>query len=151
MQMNRRKPVTILLLEDRDDCSAEFAEALRGADLKVIAVADLQTAWPLVERIRPRVIVANMDARTRTERLTFCREVRSDARTARIPVLLTTEHTAEEDINLATDPGVLVLTMARGDGAKLTAAVAGVLTAQRAESSTASRRRRRDVKQTKRQ
>jgi CheY-like chemotaxis protein len=137
--MNRRKPVTILLFEDRDDCSA---------GLKVTAVVDSQTAWPLAQQIRPCVIVANMDARTRTERVTFCREVRSDARTARIPLLLTTEHAAAEDVSLATDPGVLVLTMARGDGAKLVAAVAGVLTAQRAESSTASKRRRRDLERT---
>jgi DNA-binding response OmpR family regulator len=146
--MNRRTPAAILFLEDCDESRADVVEALRTAGFHVTPVADSQAARPLVHQIRPRVIVASMDARTRADRVMFCREIRSDARTARIPLLLTTDCMTEEDVCLATDPGALVLMMTRDDDAKLVAAIQGVLAAQRAEPLSASARRRRDVKWT---
>ena len=89
-----------------------------------------------------------MDAQIRNDRLSFCRQIKGEPRTRPIPILLMTESLMEHDVELATDPGVLVLTMAPNDVAKLVAAVNGVLAAQRAEPLSASVRRRGDGRRT---
>ena len=141
--MNRRMPTTVLLLDGRDDYRTAFAEALRGAGLQVRECADTQTAVDAINTSPPRVIVAGFDPRTREDRLSFCRTIKADPRTSGISVLLTTPSMADDDAALATDPGVLVLTVRQDDGAKLIAALEGVLVAQRAAPIRASLRKRR--------
>jgi CheY-like chemotaxis protein len=135
------------LLEGRSDRRAEFAEALRDADFDVTAVSDSQAAVASLDRIRPRAVIANLDAATRSDRIDFCRQIKDDPRTKTIPILLMAESLMEQDVQLATDPGVLVLT-APHDVAKLMGALNGVLAAQRAQPLSASLRRRRDMSRT---
>ena len=125
-----------------------YADALRAADLDVADVNDDERALQLAALTRPRVIAAGFDASTRAIRLAFCRAIRGDARTAGIPVLLLQAADATpDDVGLATDAGVLVLSVPPDDGTKLVAAINGVLAAQRAEPLRASllRHRRSDT------
>jgi PleD family two-component response regulator len=143
--MNRRSPATVLLLDERGDYRAAFAEALRLAGLNVSECVDSPAALEAINTARPRVIVASFDPRTRDDRLTFCRAIKANSGTKRIPVLLTTTDRVAEDVGLATDPGVMVLTLMQDEGAKLVAAVDGVLTAQRVEPLRASLHRRKNL------
>lgn len=143
--MNRRTPATILLLEAHEDPRAVYAGTLRKAGLDVTEVGDSQAALDAAKAIQPRVIVATFDSRTRDDRLSFCREIKADSRTKGIPIVLTSADVTDEDAELATDPGVLVLTLVQPDSSKLVAAVEGVLAAERAEPLRASLPRRKNV------
>jgi CheY-like chemotaxis protein len=145
--MDRRRRTPVLLLEGRSDRRAEFAKALLEADFDVTAVDDSRTAVDALGKIRPRAVIANLDTTTRSDRIDFCRQIKDDPRTKTIPILLMAESLMEQDVKLATDPGVLVLT-APHDVAKLMGALNGVLAAQRAEGLSASLRRRRDMTRT---
>jgi CheY-like chemotaxis protein len=147
MNRRRRTPTPILLLEGRSDRRAELAAALREADFDVTAVGDSQTAVGSLDTVRPRAVIANLDPPTRSDRIDFCRQIRDDPRTKTIPILLMAESLMEQDVQLATDPGVLVLT-APHDVAKLMGALNGVLAVQRAKPLSASLRRRRDMSRT---
>ena len=144
--MDRRVPATVLLLEGRDEVRAAHSEALRAAGLHVTEARPSQQVQDALEAINPSIIVVSFDAQTRDDRLSLCRAVKADPRTRRIPIVLTTSDMTSDDVGLATDPGVLVLTLALSDGAKLAAAINGVLAAQRAEPLRTSLRRRREVK-----
>jgi CheY-like chemotaxis protein len=147
--MERRRPTTILLLEAPDDCRADYAAALRGSGLEMLTVGDSHAAPTAVPTVHHRAIVSDMDSDSRNDRLSLCREVQGDPRTKRIPVLFMTETMTAQDVDLATNSGVLVLTMARHDGAELVGATNGVLTAQRAASVSPAVRRPRDAKGTR--
>jgi CheY-like chemotaxis protein len=129
--MNRRLPNTVLLFDSRDDSRAVYAGALRLAGCTVEEAAREDAALAVLSRSRPTVIVVAFDAATRDERLGFCRTVKSDLNSGSTPILLLTETAAGTDMELATDPGVMVLTVPSDDGGKLVAAVQGVLAAQR--------------------
>lgn len=144
--MDRRVPATVLLLEGRDEARAAQSEALRAAGLHVTEAHTSEQVQDALEAINPSIIVVSFDAQTRDDRLSLCRAVKADPRTRRIPIVLTTSDMTSDDVGLATDPGVLVLTLAFSDGAKLAAAINGVLAAQRAEPLRTSLRRRREVK-----
>jgi CheY-like chemotaxis protein len=131
--MNRRVPATALLVERRDNVRAAYSEALRLAGLKVTEARDAAQALDAVTTIHPTIIVAEFDSQTRDECLSLCRAMKADPHTTRIPIVLTTPDLSGDDVALATDPGVLVLTLMPSDGAKLAAAINGVLAAQRAE------------------
>jgi len=143
--MKRRTPATILLLAEPDEVRVEYAEALRNAGLRVVETSDSRAALESMNATRPTVIVADLNSRLRDDRLSLCREIKDNPSTKSIPVLLTTAGMKDDDAALATDPGVLVLTLAQHDGAKLLAALNGVLAAQRAEPARASLRRRKNV------
>lgn len=74
---------------------------------------------------RPTVVVADLNSRLRNDRLSLCRQIKDNPSTKSIPVLLTAEGMKDDDAALATDPGVLVLTLAQHRGAKLLAALKG--------------------------
>ncbi|HYU77820.1 MAG TPA: hypothetical protein VEK56_02485 [Vicinamibacterales bacterium] len=139
-------PATALLVEGRDSFRAACSEALRLAGLKVIEARDARQALDAVTTIQPKIIVAGFDSQTRNDCLSLCRAMKADPHTKRIPIVLTTPDPSADDVALATDPGVLVLTLMPSDGAKLTAAINGVLAAQRAEPLRASPRRRGDAR-----
>jgi CheY-like chemotaxis protein len=128
-------------VEGRDDFRAAYSEALRLEGLTVTEAQDAERALDAVITIHPAIIVAGFDSQTRDDRLSLCRAIKADPDTKRIPIVLTTPDVSGADIALATDPGVLVLTLTASDGAKLAAAINGVLAAHRAESSPAARRR----------
>jgi PleD family two-component response regulator len=116
---------------------------LREAGLEVVKRSDSGSALETVRKVRPRVIIASFDSQTREDRLTFCRTVKADPSTTRIPIVLAATDQREDDTALATDPGVLVVTMVERDVSKLVAAVKGVLAAQRPQPLRASLRKTR--------
>ena len=69
---------------------------------------------------RPAVVVADLNSRLRDDRLSLCRQIKDNP-----TVLLTAAGMKDDDAALATDPGVLVLTLAQHGGAKLLAALKG--------------------------
>jgi hypothetical protein len=70
--------------------------------------------------------------------LTFCREVKNSLGTPDIPILLVVGVVRSEDLGLATDSGVLLVSMFQRDITKLVAAIEGVLAAHRPEPLPAS-------------
>src|SRR6266508_291171 len=109
--MNRPVPATALLVEGRDSFRAACSEA-----------RDARQALDAVTTIQPKIIVAGFDSQTRNDCLSLCRAMKADPHTKRIPIVLTTPDPSADDVALATDPGVLVLTLMPSDGDKLTAA-----------------------------
>ena len=74
---------------------------------------------------RPTVVVADLNSRLRDYCLSLCRQIKDNPSTKSIPVLLTAAGMKDDDAALATDPGVLVLTLAQHGGAKLLGALKG--------------------------
>lgn len=140
-------PRTVLFVEARSEARSVHAAALRAAGLEVMRVSDSQAAREALKNVVPKVLIAGLNPRTRDDQLQLCRDIRGDARTQQITIVLTTEHLLEQDVDLATDPGALVLTATQRDSAKLVAAVQGVLAGQRAEPLRASLRRPNDAQQ----
>jgi DNA-binding response OmpR family regulator len=118
---------TVLFLEPRDESRSAHASAMAGFD--VTTVHDPEAALNSLDKRLPDIIIVRLDPRTRDLHLALCRQIRNDARTKQIPVLLTTDGMADHDVGLATDPGALVLTAPPDDGAKLLAALQGILAA----------------------
>jgi CheY-like chemotaxis protein len=130
--MSRRPIVTVLLLGNGS--RAPYAQALRTAGFSVDEAGDEAEALSIVGRTSPAVILICFDAATRTDRLRFCRTVKADTHARDTPMLLlTTAAATGDDVELATDPGVMVLTVPADDATKLVAAVQGVMAAQRPE------------------
>jgi DNA-binding response OmpR family regulator len=118
---------TVLVVEARSEPRDAHSTVLREAGFDVIKARDAEAARATLESIVPSVLVAGLNSRTRIDHLALCHDVRRDPRTQQIPILLTTESVGEQDIELSTDPGALVLSAAPTEGAKLVAAVQGVL------------------------
>ena len=135
---------SVLLVEARDDSRTTYAQALRTAGLDVVRVRDSHAALEALKGFVPRVLVAGLYPRTREDHLKLCRDIRSQSDTGQIPIVLTTERLQAQDVELATNPGALVLTATQRDAAKLVAAVNGVLAGQRADVLRASLRQPRD-------
>lgn len=133
--MERRSPPVILLVDDNDRVRAHYAEALQRADFDVVEVGAWQAARDAVNTTRPRIVVASFAPDARESCLTFCREIKTDQRTQDIPILVVARDITREDLRLAMDAGVLMVTLYQGDPTKLVAAVNGMLAAQRTEAS----------------
>jgi CheY-like chemotaxis protein len=139
-------PTTVLLLDPRDEIRTSHASALHKAGFEVLEIGDPQTALDIVKIRQPGVIVVGLEPETRDVHLNLCREIKSDSRTKEIPIVLTTETLAADDVGLATDPGVLVLTAPQNDSTKLVAAISGVLAAHHLAPVRASLRPSRKAK-----
>jgi CheY-like chemotaxis protein len=139
---------TVLVLDRRDDFRIAYAAALRSAGIDVIAVNDAEAALSALETSSPKIIVAGLDPQTRDHHLELCRRIKADSRISDISILLTIDHKlSEEDVDLATDPGALVITATVNDGGKVVAAIEGMLAGQRAQPLRASLRDAKNVKQ----
>jgi CheY-like chemotaxis protein len=132
MPMSRRPTVTVLLLGN--ESRTVYAQALRAAGFAVVEAGSEADALSMVGGARPAVILICFDADTRDDRLRFCRTVKADAQARNTPMLLLTAAAASgDDVELATDPGVMVLSVPADAETKLVAAVQGVMAAQRPE------------------
>ena len=80
-----------------------------------------------VGEITPQIVIASFDPRTHDECFAFCERLKADTRRKTIPILLTSAIINGEDLQRATDMSVLGLTVGPHDGAKMLAAVKGVL------------------------
>ena len=130
--MNRPTSATVLLFDPHVDSRSGYADALRAAGWQVQEAIRDDAALALAQQAAPHVIVVTFDGPTRDDRLRFCREVKAALTTAAPPILLLTSAAAtEDDVELAMDPGVMVLSVPPDAAAKLVAAVQGVMAVQR--------------------
>lgn len=130
--MNRRTSATVLLFDPHVDSRSGYADALRAAGCHVQEAVRDDTALALAQHASPHVIVVTFDVSTRHDRLRFCREVKAAFTSGSPPILLLTSTAAtEDDVELAMDPGVMVLSVPPDAATKLVAAVQGVMAARR--------------------
>ena len=130
--MNRPTSATVLLFDPHVDSRRGYADALRAAGCQVQEANQDDTALALARQASPHVIVVTFDVSTRHDRLRFCREVKAALTSGSPPILLLTSTAAtKDDVELATDPGVMVLSVPPDAAAKLVAAVQGVMAVQR--------------------
>lgn len=146
--MNRRKPPTVLILQWPDRVRTTHTTVLRASGLDVLEVDSSTAAMDAARTIKPDVIVAMIGSRFTHMCADLCQAMKADRHLAGIPILLVSDaDVSEDDMRLATDAGVLALTVSDVDSPKLLAAINGVLAAHRASS---ARRtwpvRRRDIK-----
>lgn len=140
--------MSVLLLDRRDEFRITYSAALRSAAIDVIAVRDVEAALSAFKTSSATVIVVGLDPQTRDGDLALCRRIKADPETKDISILLTIDNKlADEDVDLATDPGALIISATVNDGAKLVAAIQGMLAGQRAQPLRASLHQAKDVKQ----
>ena len=146
--MNRRKPPMVLILQWSHRVHTTHATVLRASGLDVLEVDSSTAAMDAARTTKPDVIVAMIGSRFTQMCADLCQAMKTDRHLAGIPILLVSDaDVSEDDMRLATDAGVLALTVSDVDSPKLLAAINGVLAAHRASS---TRRtwpvRRRDIK-----
>ena len=146
--MNRRKPPTVLILQWPHRVHTTHATVLRASGLDVLEVNSSTAALNAARTMEPDVIIAMHNSRFAQTCADLCQAMKADCHLADIPILLVSDlDVSEDDMRLATDVGVLALTVSDGDSPKLLAAINGVLAAHRASSTRQmSPVRRRDVK-----
>ena len=76
---------TILLTEADADIRAAFSRLLRRAGYRVVTACDRATGWQAATHEPPDLVMVNLPE---GEGLLLCRQLRADARTRHIPVLL---------------------------------------------------------------
>ena len=90
----------VYVVEDHEDTRDGYAEYLTGCGFEVRTVGDAGEFWQIVDQRVPDVIL--MDLRLpEVDGWALTREVRNDARTARVPVLVVSASVREEDRALA--------------------------------------------------
>lgn len=80
------------------------------------------------------IVIASDDPAIRGERLALCTRLAAEPRTKNIPILLTSAAFDQQELQVATDTGVLALVVESVDSAKLVSAVQGVIAARRKPS-----------------
>jgi len=128
----------VLLIEPNVASGASYGDALRRAGYTVVLVPDTTTALQALTEITPHIVVARFDPRTHDERLALCERLKGDARTAGIPILLTSDTIGRDDLKRATEISVLGVSIGPHDGGKMTSAVRGVLAVAEARASIES-------------
>lgn len=94
----------VYIVEDHGDTRDGYAEYLTGCGFEVRVVGDAREFWQIVDQLVPDVIL--MDLRLpEVDGWTLTREVRNDARTSRVPVLVVSASVREEDRALALESG----------------------------------------------
>src|SRR6185503_1981397 len=77
----------VLIVDDDPRISSLLAEIVEGAGYEVVCAADGGAAWPLVESFAPDVVISDVLMPV-LNGLELCRRIKSDARTADVPVIL---------------------------------------------------------------
>lgn len=79
--------MVIVVAEDHEDIRVVLTRALERAGHEVVATADGAEAWDVIQRLRPDVVVTDVDMPHMTG-LDLCRAIRADAALRHIPVVL---------------------------------------------------------------
>ena len=95
--MTQQETYTVLIIDDSPEQIRYVSELLRTECCRVHAALSCEAAFKLLERQLPDlilldIVMPNMDG------FTFCRQIKSDKRTADIPVIFTTAYTDKEYI-----------------------------------------------------
>ena len=98
---------TILIAEDSDFFRGRIRRLVEGAGYRVLAAADGQAAWELLEQHAGQVAVLATDLEMpRLDGLGLTRRIRADARFARLPIIALSSLAGEEEIANALAAGV---------------------------------------------
>lgn len=123
--------VAVLLLEANDSARTSSADALRAAGCDVLTATSSEDAFAVAAAHRLDVIVMSFDHDMRDDRYALCARLKADARTRRVPILLTSTSSMDhQDLERATGAGVLALVLDSPDSGKLVSAVQGVVAAR---------------------
>jgi DNA-binding response OmpR family regulator len=80
-----------LIIEDHQDAAVIFAEALKGADFEIEAIATGDVALERLAEITPAVVVLDLDL-PRVSGIDILQHIRDDARLAKTCVIIVTAH-----------------------------------------------------------
>lgn len=126
----------LVLLIEPADARYHHADALASAGFRSqrVAAADMDIAR--LQSLRPAVIAAERDGGIPLE---LVKRLRQDPRTRLIPFIIYGHHLRPEDIENAARSGALWLQLEPNDGARLVAAVRGLIAASRHEDDERTR------------
>jgi len=91
---SEKKPV-VLLIEDNDDLRFYLKDNLKHT-FNILEAADGKEGWQKALALHPNLIVSDVSM-PEMNGLDLCKKIRSDSRTAHIPIILLTALTEEED------------------------------------------------------
>lgn len=98
---------TILIAEDSDFFRGQIQRMVEGAGYQVLAAADGQAAWELLDRHAAEVSMVATDVEMpRLDGLGLTRRIRSDIRFEKLPVIALSSLAGEEEIARALSAGV---------------------------------------------
>ena len=118
---------SVLLLDSCPESRSAYIDALEAAELTLITAANDEEAFATACERAPELAVVIFDSATRAQRFAFCERLKSDPRTRSLAVLLGSADLDESDVRRATDLAVLATALPPGQGAKLLAAIWGIL------------------------
>ncbi|MDB5129365.1 hybrid sensor histidine kinase/response regulator transcription factor [Mucilaginibacter sp.] len=97
------KKATILLIEDNDDLRFYLKDNLKNS-FHIIEAVNGKDGWQKALSMHPKLIVSDISM-PEMNGIELCKKIKSDARTAQIPVILLTALTTEEDQLAGLDSG----------------------------------------------
>jgi signal transduction histidine kinase/ligand-binding sensor domain-containing protein/DNA-binding response OmpR family regulator len=97
------KKTTILLIEDNDDLRFYLKDNLKNS-FHIIEAVNGKDGWQKALSMHPKLIVSDISM-PEMNGIELCKKIKSDARTAQIPVILLTALTTEEDQLAGLDSG----------------------------------------------
>jgi two-component system, cell cycle response regulator DivK len=97
-------PRLILLAEPHDDSAAMYTEFLTRYGIAVERVSDGEEALAKVKERHPDLVIAGIML-PRLDGFALCREIKRDARTARIPVIAVTAYSSPKRLEQADAAG----------------------------------------------
>lgn len=138
----------MLVLQWPDGVHTSHATVLRESGLEALEADSSTAAMNAARTMEPDVILAVLHSPLTETCADLCRAMKADRHLADIPILVVSDaDLSEHDMRLATDLGVLALTVREMDSRKLLAAINGVLAAHRASNRPPmAAARRRDIK-----
>ena len=127
----------VLLVEPKGARNQGHTKALVGAGFRVESVASEEADPARVLERRPAVVVAELDGAGAVATLNLARRFRMNPQARLIPFIIYGHQLRAQDIEDAARAGALWLQLEPADGARLLAAVRGVIAASRRESAAA--------------
>ncbi|MCR8559537.1 response regulator [Mucilaginibacter sp. BJC16-A38] len=102
-EQNSAKKTTILLIEDNDDLRFYLKDNLKNS-FHIIEAVNGKDGWQKALALHPKLIVSDISM-PEMNGLELCKKIRSDNRTASIPIILLTALTGQEDQLAGLDSG----------------------------------------------
>lgn len=124
----------VLLVEPKGRRNQEHTKALVGAGFRVESVAPEEADTARVLEQRPAVVAAELDGAGALATLNLARRFRENSQARLIPFIIYGHELRPRDIENAARAGALWLQLEPGDGARLVAAVRGLIAASRKET-----------------
>ena len=124
----------VLIVEPKDAGNHSHTDFLVRAGFRVESVAPEEADIARVLERRPAVVAAELDGRGALPTLNLARRFRENPQARLIPFIIYGHQLRPQDIEEAARAGALWLQLEPADGARLVAAVRGVIAASRREN-----------------